>query len=219
MKKISLLFAIALATLATLARPIRGASAASSEEFPDNNLPYDAEVEYLESSGSQYILMPFLLSETMVYEIKAAFHTGDGYSGFVVGARDRTAGVQRYFAVSGGNLQHRARVGRTIPFDNDFHIYFATPTAVGIDGGYNSMSAVEKASNLVFPLFAYNYGGVIYPNSIRIAYAKFGENLDLIAVRFTNERGEAEGAMYDRVSSELFRNSGTGSFIIGPDKE
>ena len=41
---------------------------------------------------------------------------------------------------------------------------------------------------------------------------------DFIPVRFTNERGETEGAMYDRVSSQLFRNSGTGAFIIGPDK-
>ena len=41
---------------------------------------------------------------------------------------------------------------------------------------------------------------------------------DFIPVRFTNERGETEGAMYDRVSGQLYRNSGTGAFIIGPDK-
>lgn len=41
---------------------------------------------------------------------------------------------------------------------------------------------------------------------------------DSIAVRFTNELGETEGAMYDRVSGQLYRNAGTGAFIIGPDK-
>lgn len=41
---------------------------------------------------------------------------------------------------------------------------------------------------------------------------------DMIPVRFTNENCVSEGAMYDRVSGKLFRNQGTGTFIIGPDK-
>ena len=41
---------------------------------------------------------------------------------------------------------------------------------------------------------------------------------DFIPVRFTNENGVSEGAMYDRVSGQLFGNAGTGAFIIGPDK-
>jgi hypothetical protein len=41
---------------------------------------------------------------------------------------------------------------------------------------------------------------------------------DLISVRFTNEQGVSEGAMYDRVSGAMFRNAGTGAFTIGPDK-
>lgn len=41
---------------------------------------------------------------------------------------------------------------------------------------------------------------------------------DFIPVRFTNENGVTEGAMYDRVSGHLFGNAGTGAFVIGPDK-
>ena len=41
---------------------------------------------------------------------------------------------------------------------------------------------------------------------------------DAIPVRFTNENGVSEGAMYDRVSGNLFRNAGTGAFVIGSDK-
>ena len=37
-------------------------------------------------------------------------------------------------------------------------------------------------------------------------------------VRFTNEDGVSEGAMYDKVSGQLYRNAGTGAFVIGPDK-
>ena len=39
-----------------------------------------------------------------------------------------------------------------------------------------------------------------------------------IPVRFTNEDGVSEGAMYDKVSGQLYRNAGTGAFLIGPDK-
>lgn len=42
---------------------------------------------------------------------------------------------------------------------------------------------------------------------------------DFIPVRFTNELGEVEGAMYDKVSKQLFRNQGTGKFIVGADKD
>lgn len=41
---------------------------------------------------------------------------------------------------------------------------------------------------------------------------------DFIPVRFTNELGQSEGAMYDRVSGQLFRNQGTGAFGYGNDK-
>ena len=36
---------------------------------------------------------------------------------------------------------------------------------------------------------------------------------DIIAVR-----KDGVGYMYDRVSGQLFGNSGTGAFIVGPDK-
>ena len=39
-----------------------------------------------------------------------------------------------------------------------------------------------------------------------------------IPVRFKNEDGVSEGAMYDKVSDQLYRNAGTGAFVIGPDK-
>lgn len=40
---------------------------------------------------------------------------------------------------------------------------------------------------------------------------------DFIPVRFTNENGVSEGAMYDKVTKQLFRNQGTGSFQYGND--
>ncbi len=44
------------------------------------------------------------------------------------------------------------------------------------------------------------------------------KRLPCVPIRFANEQGVSEGAMYDRVTRQLFRNRGTGAFVIGPDK-
>ena len=60
----------------------------------------------------------------------------------------------------------------------------------------------------------------IYANWKLFGCKLFRQSLvrDFIPVRFTNEKGVTEGAMYDKVSGTLFRNAGTGAFVIGPDK-
>jgi hypothetical protein len=64
--------------------------------------------------------------------------------------------------------------------------------------------------------------GLYQASAVRIysfkASDSTGDLYDLQPVRFLNENGQSEGAMYDKVSKQLFRNKGTGSFKIGPDK-
>lgn len=56
---------------------------------------------------------------------------------------------------------------------------------------------------------------------MRVYFCKITSGGDLVRdfqpVRFTNEQGVFEGAMYDRVSGELFRNQGMGAFLYGND--
>ena len=60
--------------------------------------------------------------------------------------------------------------------------------------------------------------GYNYMRLYSFSITRSGEKiLDLTPVRFLNENNKWEGAMYDTVSDSLFRNQGTGSFIIGPD--
>lgn len=51
----------------------------------------------------------------------------------------------------------------------------------------------------------------------RIYYFQIETRIDLVPVRFTNEKGQREGAMFDKISGQLFQNVGTGKFEIGPD--
>ena len=61
----------------------------------------------------------------------------------------------------------------------------------------------------------------IYCNGARCRHLYIGTSsealFDGIAVRFVNELGEDEGALYDFVSGHLFRNSGSGKFLFGND--
>ena len=70
-------------------------------------------------------------------------------------------------------------------------------------------------------MFGCNLYGTIAKGYAKIQSCTIWQNgsivQDLIPVRFTNENGQSEGAMYDKVTKQLFRNKGTGSFVIGPD--
>ena len=71
-------------------------------------------------------------------------------------------------------------------------------------------------NNTLYVFAAHTNNGVFRPSQVRIKYFKYGD-LDLVPVRFTNENGYDEGAMFDEVSKKLFRNIGSGAFKLGPD--
>lgn len=71
-------------------------------------------------------------------------------------------------------------------------------------------------NNTLYVFAAHTNNGVFRPSQVRIKHFKYGD-LDLVPVRFTNENGYDEGAMFDEVSKKLFRNIGSGAFKLGPD--
>ena len=192
-------------------------------------LPYDAEVEYLESTGEQYIKTGFLPNDICGIRVKAsALKIKDTV---VVGCR-RALG-ERWWVNFGGDTFNAS-------WGDYAHttLHYSSITSYVIENNFNnSRSFVVDGVVYNESLYAYTM-----PQSDREAYI-FGANdrgsfalsqrfrvyqvefsrgniidMNLIPVRFTNELGETEGAMYDRVSGQLFRNAGTGAFIIGPDK-
>ena len=86
---------------------------------------------------------------------------------------------------------------------------------------FNGTPTSEFYVNKPIALFGWWRQEQPWGSSVKIAYMQFFENgslvRDFIPVRFTNELGQSEGAMYDKVSRQLFRNAGTGQFVIGPD--
>ena len=198
---------------------------ARTAAWSGKDLPYDADVEYIESTGKQYIetgVIPDI--NTKISVTTAVTATTEQF----MGAIDKNANRFHFSFYSGGLFrgcvgQLQIGMGYT---DQLVH-------TVTIDAPNNTVSQDETSYSFVMSglipsvsiwLFGRNsddkryirlikiriYSCQIYQNGILVS--------DLIPVRFTNESGVSEGAMYDHVSGQLFRNAGTGAFIIGPDK-
>lgn len=207
-------------------------------------LPYDAEVEWISSDTKNQSAIDTGIVPNSNTRIDARFSTGSGYyyncwffgcsntnsvwngNIFEVGMKHHANIGSKFFATL--NLQifdfgvaygiydghvinvHVDFTGRYIDFDGlrgEMTDSFSTNTSLAVLG--------VKFPNGKY--FSSQNGGFVRMMSFEIHELET-KILDFIPVRFTNENGDNEGAMYDRVSGRLFRNSGTGAFVIGPDK-
>lgn len=197
-------------------------------------LPYDAEVEYIDSIVPAFIDTGIYPNGSTIVEIDGLFLSAGANSlGSMLGCyndrymfryrnttRAELSMVERgngtgygswcYFETNiksrhtytyGGNLGvllDGIQIDDGIVFSQKGYA-----STLKIAGGYNAQNTQRGGNNRYW----------------RVSIWKNDELVrDFQPVRITNEYSEIEGAMYDRVSGEVFRNSGTGSFIIGPDK-
>ena len=199
-------------------------------------LPYDAEVEYLESTGTQWIDTGIVCSigigvkaDIAVLELNNTtypqfFGSYDPNTLVVFGGWDNSS--REYSAGTSGN-QVDVMVS-SFPFVCETKINYMSDGVISITSASQNKQGTFRYDNatngMKFMLFAGGdlNGVTSYDGKSRISSCVVtdAENVkaDFIPVRFTNEQGVSEGAMYDRVSGQLFGNAGTGAFIIGPDK-
>ena len=214
------------------ALPTRSAVAARHLVYSGAKLPYDAEVEYLESTGTQWIDTGLYANLETVATLRARLEvpqSGHWLFGSRIAYNNRTFGVydgvdQGYkFTIGFDNLGVSAGlVSNVASNDGQWHdITLGRTTKIDAwEKYYGDAGAFTTPTTLL--LFAGNLNGTITTGEWRVSSLDILQNGDLvlsfIPVRFTNELGQSEGAMYDRVSGALFRNAGTGAFTIGPNK-
>lgn len=242
MHKFITLCSVLVASATTFASPVRDALAAKSFAFTDSAapIPYDAEVEWLQGDGrGAYINTGVSLYDGDVntefsFPVNMTSAGGFGYNAYGGWNGDEVSGLTAGFGcfMYAGNICLRVGNGswvRWIPYDSEAHTILTIDRRIFFDGedtGRNGkVATISSTGEVVAPIFLFcekqcqrNTVGQLF-SSVRIYSFSCGDAIDLIPVRFTNEEGLTEGAMYDRVSGELFRNAGSGSFIIGPDKE
>lgn len=227
-----ILLLCAAAVMPLSAAPVKSRLASAETDYlsPLPPLPYGAiPVEYIETAGNQWI--------------DTNMQMGEGIScfarhQFVIAGNRQLMGSnvsRQYYGVSAdGYIEFGAwNVGKTpIAVDEDkvYGISYSALNGNNVCGIYDEdggelfrKSGAYFAFNGSFQLFHLHNYNYPFASGHRIFFFSFTDIateeslLKLIPVRFPNELGEWEGAMYDFVTENLFRNQGTGSFIIGPD--
>ena len=196
-------------------------------------LPYDAEVEYLESTGKQWIDTAVQSSDKVQFSVWVNTVGGDmklfGNSYYL----GPWADISWYRSVyRDTSITQAAQTWDTVTLEKSPKLL-----TVSREGDLFTASSWWSASRVdgiatygtAVPLFAHiNSSGIKYGDNIvtgwyspslhlRISFFKAWSNGDIIRDLIPIRKGNI-GYMYDRVSGQLFGNQGTGYFVIGPDK-
>lgn len=192
-----------------------------------NSVPYDAEIEYLQSigsgSGTQSIILDYIPQGNDI-EIGGQF--------YLLGYSDSTAWISLY----GTYVNEQTNVYRLIRNDNNTNRLYVHNNTKASGGGRALNISLNTKYSFVSTFDAFEIDNISYSNdktsqgNVNTAqmilfgdkvicrfynfYIKKNNELvcDLIPVRI-----EQVGYMYDKISNKLYGSS-SGDFILGPDK-
>lgn len=189
-------------------------------------MPYDAEIEYLESSGTQYIELPRGIDSSTDMRVdflfgannnndRFLFGSSDGWmvNVFMLGAASQTKNYTfRYYNIREAVNRSYAPYGsRNLFVKNGQYIslgsYSVTCPSYSktiqktfiFCGTSNGSDPMSNQNNKYMRIYSFYMSDSIY-------------QVDLIPVRVGTT-----GYLYDKVSGQCFGNAGTGSFILGND--
>lgn len=186
---------------------------------------YDAEVEYLQSSGTQWIDSGVTVLNTTGIEIVAQKIVANNADSFACGIRKGS----RYFNVDVNHYNNNTNGILYVGFGNSqynqvFRIHLSQfKVAVNVNNSrkvvFNDTTASWNLPNDIsvdgnIYVFASNGSSDRWRG--RIYYLKIYDNTTLVR-DFIPVRVGSVGYMYDKVSGQLFGNSGTGNFVLGQD--
>ena len=196
-------------------------------KWRDTALPYDSEIEYLESTGTQFIEIPFLPNQDSGYEIDfqvidwnqsspffARWTFNPTYDSFGIGFTSGYAFALMYGRYSSnhyflyGSISDKLnryvvkQYNKKIYVNDSLTVTFTNSVQSNVTPYlFGNHSEEQGNSKCICKIWSFKY---FQENEIK---------MNLIPVR-----KDGVGYMYDKVSGQLFGNSGTGSFILGPDK-
>lgn len=177
-------------------------------------LPYDAEVEYLESTGTQYINTgvhlftesPTSLEITMKVDVSTS---------------------QSIYSVILGSMKEQSPYPGIVIRTNSNNIQIArgsegAPPTIGTCGSVQSITRNEDNLTFVHNTPVTIFAGLDSNNApfryckLKLYYLKIVKNNNLM-LELIPVRKNGIGYLYDKVSGTLFGNQGTGSFNYGND--
>lgn len=177
-------------------------------------LPYDAEIEYLESTGTQYIDLGITMSKD--FSMTLVFESTSSKDANIILSAATSYSFNQYAVFSTGTKLYIESIGNhydSYALNTIYKLRIVPGTATLYDGNDNVLSTFTRqtydTNATTGQLFRI---GVKY-GEVRMHSFSIDSIMDLIPFRVGTT-----GYMYDRVSGQLFGNSGTGDFVLGPDK-
>ena len=182
----------------------------------NKRLPYDYEVEYLESSGTQYI--DTMVSPTLDTEIQCVVIPIVKDTNVINTDFKNTFGIHITNWAVGSWACYFGNRGY-IPYQGVKMFKYSIPQSIILNYQKVSIDGVEYPINATFmPGTTMYMFKSVWPAEIdntRICSLKIKQN-NIIVRDFIPVVKDNIGYMYDKVSGQLFGNQGTGSFIVGP---
>ena len=182
-------------------------------------LPYDAEVEYLESTGNNTFISFGLSSNYDSGVIVMSYDYDFGNRLIVMGSSAR---AYAYFELNREGFWKLANTDSTIACvrGKKTQIQIYADKTVSVDGENVGSRSVILGAPIPYEFCIFMTGNEILgfnANGTR-CHSVMLEKSGVVVIDAIPVRVGSVGYMFDRVSGQLFGNAGTGDFIIGPDK-
>ena len=199
---------------------------------PTPPLPYDAEVEYLQSTGTQHINTGIYARDGLLVSIRAMVTVNPSstqkywFRGPGSGSRSSFGMCDDYTYRTLRFALNTASFGSsTFVISNntwyDVVLCSAANNKYATVGGATVYEPVNsRAGVATSPVYLYaSNNGTLPHDGLRVAsFSVRDAGTDEVLIDLIAVRKDGVGYMYDRVSGNLLGNSGTGDFGIGPDK-
>lgn len=190
------------------------------------SLPYDAEIAYLGSNGTQYIDTDVYVTQYPLKVETEAYFVGSNNEQDIFGNYNSDYHIPIIFGKYGNSFHVWSGV-RWIPASLATNTWYTvvletlstSSLKIMINGTVYTSSQpnnVTSSNNSSIYLFCAGSSKESYLAG-RIGYVKIYIN-NVLVRDFIPVRVGSVGYMYDKVSKQLFGNEGTGDFILGPDK-
>lgn len=205
-----------------------------------NALPYDAEIEYLQFTGTQYINIGYCqTSRNMEIRIRMQWtgDTANQFESFFGYMTDLSTVVPRsgFHKYQGKWMFGTNTTQFTSSIDSSVHDFFISGdasanqenlyTLTDLLGTATTTSTGIATNTMPYFIGCRNRNGSVdnYANlrlmSFRLIVFDSGNHASIIhEMNIIPVRVGQVGYLYDKISGELFGNAGTGNFILGNDK-
>ena len=203
-------------------------------EITSSGLPAEyQEVEYLDSTGTQYIDTGVTPTATKLRIVTKCQRLADTKGGNYLGSATTTsprAGFRLYNDGNNGNLIIQATININIqtPVTDvlDCDITVIQNTSCNYKVNNVSDTVQNNTINLTFDksiiLYGFHFGDNIFANSIPQrfwGFTVYKENILVQNLVPARRKSDSVLGMYDTVSGNFLTNAGTGTFIAGQDVE